>query len=285
MSILDRLFIWLQYCMPKQLLSRLVGLLADIEIQWIKNLLIKIFIAQYQVDMSEAQYADAAKYTSFNEFFTRSLKIGLRPIDPTLSSIVSPADGVVSEAGLINQSTLFQAKGQHYNLQMLLGGDTALAEPFENGSFATIYLSPKDYHRVHMPAQGTLRKSIYVPGKLFSVNQTTANHVPQLFARNERLICFFDGPNGAFVVILVGALIVAGIETVWSGQVAPKSKKICTTDYSQAITLNRGDEMGRFKLGSTVILLFPEKSAAWGDEIIAGHGVKVGSRIGSILAQ
>lgn len=285
MSILDRLFILLQHCMPQQLLSRLTGLLADIETQWIKNFLIKTFIAQYKVDMSEAQYADAAQYTSFNEFFTRSLKSGLRPVDPAVSSIVSPADGVVSEAGLIDKTTLLQAKGQHYDLQMLLGGDAVLAKPFENGSFATIYLSPKDYHRVHMPAQGTLLKSIYVPGELFSVNQTTANYVPQLFARNERLICFFDGPNGAFVVILVGALIVAGIETVWSGQVAPKSKTICTADYSQAITLNRGDEMGRFKLGSTVILLFPEKSAAWSDEIIAGHEVKMGSRIGSMLAQ
>ncbi|MDA8965210.1 archaetidylserine decarboxylase [Pseudomonadales bacterium] len=283
--MLDRLFILLQHCMPQQLLSRLTGLLADIETQWIKNFLIKTFIAQYKVDMSEAQYADAAQYTSFNEFFTRSLKSGLRPVDPAVSSIVSPADGVVSEAGLIDKTTLLQAKGQHYDLQMLLGGDAVLAKPFENGSFATIYLSPKDYHRVHMPAQGTLLKSIYVPGELFSVNQTTANYVPQLFARNERLICFFDGPNGAFVVILVGALIVAGIETVWSGQVAPKSKTICTTDYSQAITLNRGDEMGRFKLGSTVILLFPEKSAAWSDEIIAGHEVKMGSRIGSMLAQ
>ncbi|MDA8789944.1 archaetidylserine decarboxylase, partial [Pseudomonadales bacterium] len=158
MSILDRLFILLQHCMPQQLLSRLTGLLADIETQWIKNFLIKTFIAQYKVDMSEAQYADAAQYTSFNEFFTRSLKSGLRPVDPAVSSIVSPADGVVSEAGLIDKTTLLQAKGQHYDLQMLLGGDAVLAKPFENGSFATIYLSPKDYHRVHMPAQGTLLK-------------------------------------------------------------------------------------------------------------------------------
>ena len=282
MSLTAKLFIALQHCLPQHLLSRGIGYLADSRVNWLKNFLINRFIAQYNVDMSEAQFADAADYPSFNAFFTRSLKPESRQLDAVANNIASPADGVISEAGSIQGDTLLQAKGQHYDLKMLLGGDLALANQFGHGKFATIYLSPSDYHRVHMPLEGTLRKSIYVPGKLFSVNQTTADHVPNLFARNERLVCIFDGPTGPFAMILVGALIVAGIETVWSGQVTPLSKLACSTDYSKAITLARGAEMGRFKLGSTVILLFGQNAAHWQTNIAAGSVVRVGEAIGAL---
>jgi len=282
MNIPDRLFITLQYCLPQKLLSRMVGMLAECRSPWLKNLLIKAFIARYKVNMDEAQHAEAEDYVNFNEFFTRSLKPDSRQLDTTPNSIVSPADGLISEAGSIQGDMLLQAKGQHYRLKSLLGGDAKLASDFTNGKFATIYLSPRDYHRVHMPSDGILRKSIYVPGKLFSVNQATANHVPDLFARNERLVCVFDGPTGSYAIILVGAMIVGGIETVWGGQVAPPGKTACITDYASAIELLRGAEMGRFKLGSTVILLFGGKSVQWHEQIKAGQNVRVGEAIAAL---
>lgn len=287
----DQLFIYLQYCLPQHALSRLVGYLAASKITWLKNRLIKTFSYFFAVDMSEAIPNDPEKYDSFNDFFTRPLKAGARPIDSNPNTIVSPADGAISELGMIqknpnvdsdNSDVLIQAKGHYYSLQALLAGDKDLTEQFSNGAFATIYLSPKDYHRVHMPFAGTLTKTIYVPGHLFSVNQTTANNVPGLFARNERLICIFDTEAGPMAVILVGAMIVAGIETVWGGQVAPQPKSPTHMNFSQPITLAKGDEMGRFKLGSTAIVLFPANTVDWNDTLNNGSVIRLGELLGNI---
>lgn len=283
MSVTDRLFIALQYLLPQHLLSRLAGYLADTNIAWLKNFLIERFIAHFDVDMSETPGTRAEDYLTFNAFFTRPLNGNARPIDPAPGGIVSPADGLVSEVGNIVDGSLLQAKGQRYTLAALLGSNAELAEEFSDGQFLTVYLSPRDYHRVHMPLEGTLRKSIYVPGELFSVNGTTSEHVPNLFARNERLICVFDNPATPFVLVLVGAVIVAGIETVWSGQIAPKPRSACITDYSRAIVLDRGEEMGRFKLGSTVIALFPKDSVELFDSLDAGSMLRMGSGIGKLL--
>ncbi|RZV53736.1 MAG: phosphatidylserine decarboxylase [Pseudomonadales bacterium] len=282
MTVLQRLFIATQYLIPQHLLSRLAGYLADTNITWLKNFLIVRFIAHYDVDMSEVELGDPTEFSTFNEFFTRALKPSVRPIERRPNSIVAPADGVVSEAGEIVAGTLLQAKGQHFQLQALLGGDKELAAEFDAGNFVTVYLSPRDYHRVHMPVEGTLRKSIYVPGDLFSVNNTTAEHVPNLFARNERLVCVFDHPSTPFVLVLVGAVIVAGIETVWSGQVTPKAKSACISDYSRAILLDKGSEMGRFKLGSTVIALFPKDKMQFQNWVKAGSETRVGTMLGEL---
>ncbi len=249
-------FIVLQYLLPQQWLSRLAGRLAQCQTPWLKNLLITRFIRHYGVDMAEAADPEPYNYAHFNAFFTRALRPDARPITAEATSLACPADGVISQLGQIRAGRIFQAKGQDYALEQLLGGDTALAEEFAEGSFATIYLAPKDYHRVHMPLDGNLRSMCYVPGKLFSVNQTTAENVQHLFARNERLVTVFDTPAGPMAMVLVGAMIVAGIETVWAGQVAPPSREIRRTAYplQQTVQLAKGEEMGHFKLGSTVIV-------------------------------
>ena len=279
-STSEKLFVLLQHCLPQHLLSRLTGYLASSEIPWLKNALIKYFIDYFNVDMSEAAEPDYKNYASFNQFFTRPLVANARPTDQTEKGIVSPADGAISEIGPIEQDKILQAKGQNYSLTKLLGGDASLCQTFADGDFATIYLSPKDYHRVHMPLDGQLIKTIYIPGKLFSVNQTTANNVPNLFARNERLVCIFDTPAGPMAMILVGAMIVAGIETVWAGQVTPQTKHITSVDYSQPIALSKGDEMGRFKLGSTVILLFANNRIGWDQAMTATKPLQVGQYTG-----
>nr|WP_284046907.1 archaetidylserine decarboxylase [Halomonas llamarensis] len=243
----------MQYPLPHHGLSRLVGKFAECDTPWLKNALIKTFIQRFNVDMSQALEPDSAAYTTFNDFFTRALKANARPIH---EGIISPADGTLSQYGRLQAGQLVQAKGHTYSAQTLLGGDTALAEEFLGGSFATVYLSPKDYHRVHMPMTGTLREMIYVPGRLFSVNQATANYVPGLFARNERLVCIFDTEQGPMAMVLVGAMIVAAIETVWLGQVTPLSGHPQRMQFGQPITLEKGAEMGRFKLGSTVVMCF-----------------------------
>lgn len=234
--------------------------------------------------MSEALQEDPTAYANFNDFFTRELKPGAREIlaDPT--QLVSPADGAISELGLLEHGQLLQAKGINYSLTRLLGGNLEKAKPFMGGSFATIYLSPKDYHRVHMPLQGRLLETIYVPGKLFSVNQATADNVPGLFARNERLVCFFETPVGPMALILVGAMIVAGIETVWDGQVAPPAHKLTLKDFSnpQPVVLEKGQEMGRFKLGSTAILVFGPGAVEWREELQNGTPVKLGEALASL---
>ncbi len=278
----ERLFIFIQYCIPQHMLSRLIGYLADSENPWLKAQLIQLFSHFFPINIAEAAPDNVEQYASFNAFFTRALKPGARPVVQEHNAIASPADGAISEIGVIEGNQLLQAKGHNYSLLALLGGDTALAEQFNNGAFATIYLSPKDYHRVHMPLAGTLQQTRYVPGKLFSVNQTTANNVPGLFARNERLICVFDTSSGPMIVILVGAMIVAAIETVWAGQVAPQPKKITAIDMTQTITLDKGGEMGRFKLGSTVIVLFPENTVAWNKALTNGTPIQLGELLGTM---
>ena len=277
------LFILFQQIVPQHLLSRLVGLLSESTQPWLKNWLIKRFIAHFNVDMSEAKEQLPQAYANFNAFFTRELKENARKITLDENLVISPADGAISEIGKVEFGRILQAKGRGYSLTALLGGDDERARPFIDGRFATIYLSPRDYHRVHMPAGAVLKESIYVPGDLYSVNQTTADNVDSLFARNERLISIFETKQGPMAMILVGAMIVAGIETVWSGQVAPPPKtprKIFSTQADTAIRLEQGAEMGRFKLGSTVILLFPDQAVEWIDSLRAGTAVRLGEVIG-----
>lgn len=282
----DSLFATLQYLTPQHALSRLVGRIARSKQPWIKNTFIKWFVKRYHVDMTQALEENPLAYECFNDFFTRALKNEARPIDAQSQTIICPADGAISQLGDINDGRIFQAKGQSYTAQELLGGDAALANEFAEGKFATLYLSPRDYHRVHMPYGGKLRKMIVIPGDLFSVNSATANQVPRLFARNERAVAIFDTDIGPMAVVLVGAMIVAGIETVWAGAVAPIGRNIQSTDYQAApasVTLNKGEEMGRFKLGSTVVILFGRNRVRWHELYQAGSptvmGVAFGSRI------
>jgi phosphatidylserine decarboxylase len=212
----QRLFIFFQYVLPHHVLSRLAGCVAECRVRWFKNAFTQWFVRRYQVDMSQALVEDITGYEHFNAFFTRALKPGARPLDETPGAILCPADGAVSQLGAIEHGRIFQAKGHSFSTLELLGGDARLSAPFMGGEFATIYLSPKDYHRVHMPLAGTLREMVYVPGRIFSVNQTTAENVPELFARNERVVCLFDTERGPMAVVLVGAMIVASIETVWA---------------------------------------------------------------------
>ncbi|GAA0694215.1 hypothetical protein GCM10009104_22020 [Marinobacterium maritimum] len=283
----DSLFILLQHLLPQHLLSRLVGCLAECRMPWVKNLFINWFRKRYQVDMSQALEPNPEAYEHFNAFFTRALKPDARPLDNSEGAILSPADGAISQLGPIEHGRIFQAKGHSYALSTLLGGDLERAQPFINGSFATIYLSPRDYHRVHMPISGTLRESIYIPGDLYSVNQVTAAGVDNLFARNERLVAIFDTELGPMAMVLVGAMIVAGIETVWNGQVAPLPRQPLVLDPAPGqppVELAAGDEMGRFKLGSTVILLFGPEVMEWAEQLGAGDSVVMGRSIGQARA-
>jgi phosphatidylserine decarboxylase len=278
----DSLFILLQHLLPQHLLSRAVGYLAESRCNWIKRPFIKTFAKQYKVNMSEAVIEDLQQFENFNAFFTRELKPGMRPLDE--AAVVSPADGAISQIGPINYGRILQAKGRGYGLSTLLGGQADLAELFINGHFATIYLSPSDYHRVHMPVTGTLRETLYVPGDLYSVNQTTAEGVDNLFARNERLVAIFDTEQGPMAMILVGAMIVAGIETVWGGQVAPPQNKGWRVDHqtpAEPVILKQGEEMGRFKLGSTVVLLFGKDAIEWSESLKAEDPVRLGQAISS----
>ncbi len=280
--MLDTLFILLQRLVPQHGLSRLVGWFARSEIPWIANTFIRGFARHYQVDMSEAAEPSLEAYPSFNAFFTRALLADARPLDSDPAAIVCPADGSVSQIGSITGGSIFQAKGRYFSCENLLG-DAERADPFHNGHFATIYLSPRDYHRVHMPLAGTLTAQTYIPGDLFSVNPTTANNIDSLFARNERLVCYFDTKLGPVAVVMVGAMIVAGISTVWGGQIAPPSKQPVTRDFTRKpakVKLDRGEEMGQFMLGSTVILLFPEGSISWDERFREGAATRMGARLG-----
>lgn len=279
------LFVALQHLLPQHLLSRLAGSVANCEWRWLKNLLIRRFIGTYGVDMREAQQPDPSDYPSFNAFFTRELRPGARPLASAADAVLCPADGTLSAIGRITADTLLQAKGRDYTLVELLGGDTQHAARFRNGHFATVYLSPKDYHRVHMPWAGTLQELIYVPGRLFSVNQTTTERIPGLFARNERAVCLFETPQGPMAIVLVGALIVAAIDTVWAGQIAPARHGLLLTDYRSAsppIHLQRGAEMGRFRLGSTAIVLFGPGMMQWQEEFVSGSAVRMGEQLGTL---
>jgi phosphatidylserine decarboxylase len=289
MSIKDRLFILSQYLTPHHLLSRLAGCVAECRVSWFKNAFIRRFAEHFKVDMSQAQVEQLDAYEHFNAFFTRALKDGARPLDPTPGAILCPADGTVSQLGAISNGRIFQAKGHSFSALELLGGDADRAAPFMGGAFATVYLSPKDYHRVHMPLAGTLREMVYVPGKLFSVNQTTAENVPELFARNERVVCLFDTERGPMAVVLVGAMIVASIETVWAGLVTPPKRELKTFRYDEAarapIHLEKGAELGRFKLGSTAIVLFGPDQVRWAEELGPLSGVCMGQRLGLTTAE
>lgn len=282
----EKAFALLQLVLPHHLLSRLVGYLARSRTPWIKTLFIRLFKRQFGIDLGEAEIEDEAHFENFNAFFTRALKPGARPICDGDDSIACPADGAISQLGNIRGADLLQAKGRYFSLYELVGGDAALASEFSNGHFCTVYLSPRDYHRVHMPFTGTLREMIYVPGRLFSVNQATTRQIPDLFARNERAVCIFDTERGPMAVILVGAMIVAGIETVFSGQVAPLPRAVQRTRYDQPerITLQRGDELGRFLLGSTVILLFPPGDTRFQAALSPDSPVKMGELLGSFAA-
>ncbi len=276
-------FIWLQHALPHHLVSRGAGKIASSEVPFLKDLLIRRFIDAYDVDMSEAARG-IEEYKSFNDFFTRELKPGMRPLADASTHILSPADGAVSQIGTIEEGRIFQAKGRHFTAAQLLGGNSETAKRFEGGQFATIYLSPRDYHRVHMPAAGSLASTTYVPGELFSVNQVTAENVDGLFARNERLACLFTGPDGVFASVMVGAMIVAGIETVWSGLVETHHPKLVRESFDPgAHDLAAGDEMGRFILGSTVVLLFEPGRVAWDESLKSGDAVRMGQAIGKRL--
>ncbi|GIU38027.1 archaetidylserine decarboxylase [Shewanella schlegeliana] len=284
---MDKIKIALQYIMPKHLLSRMVGKLAAAEMGSVTTAAINWFIKQYKIDMSEAAEPEAKAYSTFNDFFTRALKPGIRPLCDDKDYIVHPVDGAISQLGPIKEGRIFQAKGHDYSSLALLGDQAEDAKRFEGGDFATIYLAPKDYHRIHMPIKGTLSKMTYVPGELFSVNPLTAENVPGLFARNERVVAIFETEIGPMAMVLVGATIVASIETVWAGTVTPPTgKKVFTWDYPtegpNALTLEKGAEMGRFKLGSTVVMLFAKDAL---DEFADGVEPKSVTRMGQAFAK
>ncbi len=273
-----QIFIQAQQILPQHKFSRIVGKLAASENPIIKNTVIQAFKAKYGIDLSIAEQPDALKFKSFNEFFTRALKPGIREVDPAANSIVSPADGAISQIGTIQAGEIFQAKGQQFSVEKLIG-DPQLAAVFEQGEFATVYLSPRDYHRVHMPFAGTLTETLYIPGELFSVNQTTAENIPGLFARNERMVCLFDTEVGRMAVVLVGAMIVAGIETVATGKVKPSGR---VELQHHSMPLQKGDELGRFYLGSTAIVLFEKDKMRWDHQFKANSLVSMGERLGSL---
>ena len=279
----DRLAVLPQYLLPKKLVTQLAGRFASAELDGVTQAAISRFVAHYGVDMSEAAEPDITRYASFNDFFTRALRAGARPLAD--ADYVCPVDGAISQFGAIERDQIFQAKGHHYSTCALLAGDAALAGEFENGQFATIYLSPKDYHRIHMPCAGRLLRMVYVPGDLFSVNPTTVRGVPGLFARNERVVCVFDTARGPFVLVLVGATIVGSMATVWHGVVTPpRPGEIKRWDYTnQPVELAKGAEMGRFLLGSTVVLLWPKGTLKFNPDWAPGGAVRMGPMMGMAL--
>ena len=277
----DRLKVIPQYLMPKQWLTELAGRFAGKALGTTTTAVIRWFVGRYGVNMAEAANPDIAAYPTFNEFFTRALKEGARPLAD--APLICPVDGAISQFGKIEGDQVFQAKGHSYSTTALVGGDAALAKQFENGSFATLYLSPRDYHRIHMPAAGRLTRMIHVPGPLFSVNPTTARGVPGLFARNERVVCVFEGETGPFVLVLVGATIVGSMATVWHGVVnPPRVQEVREWRYDdQDIQLEKGAEMGRFLLGSTVVMLFPQPGVEFNPAWAPGGAIRMGETMGT----
>lgn len=277
----DRLFMLFQKILPKRLLTEFLGKLANIKGGKLTTRFIDYFIKKYDVNMSEAVQSSPSFYKTFNQFFTREINSDLRPI--STSELVSPVDGAISQLGKINIDHIFQAKGKSFTISALLGGESFLSEQFNHGLFATLYLSPKDYHRIHMPCSGRLRKMIYIPGDLYSVNPLTARSIDKLFARNERVVCVFDGEHGPFVLVLVGATVVGSIKTRWHGVVnSPRPGHLQTWQYNGDLVLDKGEEMGQFLLGSTVVLLLPdvgyELSNHWQPEV----SIKMGEAMGSL---
>jgi len=282
--VLNHIAVLAQYALPKQALTILAGKLAAAHAGRWTTAAIRHFVAHYQVDMTEAAQSDITQYACFNDFFTRALLPGVRPL--AQAAAICPVDGALSQCGAIAHDQIFQAKGHHYSTTALLGGDAAAAALFKNGSFATIYLSPRDYHRVHMPCAGRLLSMAHVPGALFSVNPVTARGVPGLFARNERVVCLFDTPLGPMALVLVGATIVGSMAVVWHGQVnPPRTEHLRCWDYaSQSIELQQGDEMGRFQLGSTVVVLFARNAKVqFSSDWISAKPVRLGELMCSTL--
>jgi len=282
----DRLAVLPQYLMPKQALTVLAGKFANARLGGLTTSVIRRFVARYNVNMAEAANPDIASYPSFNEFFTRPLREGARPLAD--ADFICPVDGAISQFGAIDLHSIYQAKKHNYTTTALVGGDAVLAARFAHGSFATLYLSPRDYHRIHMPCTGRLRRMIYVPGELFSVNPATARGVPGLFARNERVVCVFDGDfgngmTGPFVMVLVGATIVGSMATAWHGVVnPPRTRTVREWRYDdREITLNKGEEMGRFLLGSTVVMLFPQNTLRFNPEWSHSRAICLGEVMGN----
>jgi len=273
----------LQHLVPQKFLTRLVRWGTRWTFGPWKNFLIRTIVKQYDVDLSEAATADFSAYESFNAFFTRALKDGARPLDPEPEAILCPADGRVSQAGAIEHGRIFQAKGFDFGTGELLGDD-ARAAPFHDGSFVTVYLSPRDYHRVHMPLAGELVETVHVPGRIFGVAPFAVDAIPRLFARNERLVCHFESALGPFAVVLVGAMLVSGVSTVWDGvAIPPYASSIVRRDYrSRGIWLKRGAELGRFEMGSTVIVLLPAKLGRISPQLRPEQFVKMGQKIGTM---
>ena len=283
----ERFEVFLQYLLPKQALTEFGSHIASMRGGAVTTRIIRWFVGKYGVNMAEAANPDIGSYPTFNEFFTRALKPGARPL--AAADLVCPVDGAISQFGVIEGDRIFQAKGHHYSTTALVGGDRVLAAQFEGGSFATIYLSPRDYHRIHMPTGGRLLRMIYVPGELFSVNPATARGVPGLFARNERVVCVFESARGPFVLVLVGATIVGSMATVWHGVVnPPRTKEVrewrYTDDGQPPVELAQGDEMGRFLLGSTVVMLFPKGPCHFNPDWVPGAAVRLGEMMANCAA-
>ena len=281
----ERLTVGLQYVLPKRALTQLAGKLAGVRGGKLTTAVIRWFIKRYGVNMDEAANPDPASYASFNAFFTRPLREGVRPLAE--ADYICPVDGAISQFGPIERDQIFQAKGHHYSATTLLGGDRKLAARFEDGEFATLYLSPRDYHRIHMPCDGRLTQMIYVPGELFSVNPATARGVPGLFARNERVVCVFEGATGPFAMVLVGATIVGSMATSWHGVVnPPRRPDVEKRSYAPGeVELRKGEEMGRFLLGSTVVMLFPKCTLRFSPGWAAAGPVRLGEAMGQMLSQ
>ncbi|MBA3988934.1 MAG: phosphatidylserine decarboxylase [Idiomarina sp.] len=288
MSKLDQFKVKAQYVLPKHAISRAMGAFASARCGIFTQAFMRWFIKHYKVDMTEAVQGDPRDYPTFNQFFTRPLKPEARPLLAGDGELAHPVDGAVSQLGPIHGHSIVQAKNHDYSISALLGGDDAEAARYQNGQFATIYLAPRDYHRIHMPLDGVLRKMTYVPGDLFSVNPLTAANVPGLFARNERVVCHFDSPQGPFTLTLVGATIVASIETVWAGTVTPPTgPSVHSWDYPSsgfnAVSLKKGEEMGRFKLGSTIVMTFPEGMMNFADDLKPEDVTRMGTVMGALV--
>ncbi len=279
--IKERVLSALLYILPHHFISRQLFWLSRVEKPWLSQFLIRQYAKAFKVDMSQALEPDLRRYPSLNAFFTRALAEGARPMPSDPRGIACPADGVLSETGPIEEASLIQAKGHYYDLHRLLGGFRELSTPFLNGDFATVYLSPRDYHRMHMPCDAQLTDMIYVPGRLFSVSLMTTRNIPEIFTRNERVVCLFDTEKGRMALVLVGAINVAAIETVWAGLITPPpGKEIRHTRYDKPIPFKRGMEMGRFNMGSTIVMLTEKDAVAWGEKATPGTAVKVGDELG-----
>jgi phosphatidylserine decarboxylase len=281
-TIGERAFIGLQYLLPQRFLSRLVGTITECRIGLVRTLLVQTFLRHYPVDLAEAALPEPDSYASFNDFFTRRLRADARPLDAEPRAALCPADGVLSGSGTVAGDTLLQAKGIVYSAAALLGGDAALASEFAGGAFASIYLAPHNYHRVHMPLAGTLRVARFVPGDLFSVNAATAASVPGLFTRNERVVCVFDTRAGPMAVVLVGALFVGSMSLAWAGRIRGSGGRRVheLPVHDPIIALDRGAELGWFNMGSTVVVLFGPRGPALAEELAPGRALRVGERLG-----